>query len=725
MEPSQPTTTTPKIGQSFVEYIRTNRQNVGIVLATLAVLFLGFTVFLAIKGFRSTPGPEKTPDKSLKENPLDPQDKPELPRTADVPGRGQYHLGWIGCLLAFLITAAWGSWLMAGPSPPTEGEQRTEARYLILGVGGLLGAVLIFVGIVYFYLWSESLSAWLSKGDVSQSMWVIIPIMMIALGAGLVVMAAQPARAEERNNTLLRQLVYGSNLALTVLLLLVVLVVANVLFAIRVPNELDTTSSGFYSISDETRNLLQRLDPPVTAYAVLPDDIAGRHIEDMRQLLVTCEAASNGKFKVKFLGTVANRREVADLQGRYPQLDLILADRMMGQAGAIVLTTGADEKRHVVIPVRELFTQRGLGFAGESRLAKELTLLADNQTKPVIYFTQSNGELSIMPGEQAPDDEKAERLRLYLEKNYLDVRPLTFKPTNPSVPEDAAVVVVAGPKVPFSEPAVAALRKYMTTPQGPDGKKGKLLVLAGAVPGPGGKGVMKTGLEGLLAELNVRLGDKFVYAVPRRQTDELRVPWVRFSPIALANRQPIAVAIQSAQSSLPMPEAREVSPPQLAANQALKPAVLLVAPDVTWLEDDPLPLKQEDLENYLRNLFRNDDLMATREMGKNRPFAVTVSEGTTARLAVYGSSLLVSDLAARDHPPESAPITFDLVGVTVDWLRERPSVAAVNIKDKQYQVYEFPLTSSVDDIRLLYLPLALGLLVIVGLGVGVWLIRRK
>jgi hypothetical protein len=720
MEPSQPTAPTPNIGQPLVEYTRTNRQTVGIVLATLAVLFLGFTVFLAIKGFRSQPAPEKSPDKPLVED----QDKPELPRTADTAGRGQYHLGWIGCLLAFLVTAAWGSWLLASPSPTTDAEQRTEARCLILGVGGLLGAILIFVGIVYFYLWSDSLTAWLSKGDTSQAQWVLIPIMMIALGAGLVVIAAQPARAEERNNTLIRQLVYGSNLALTVLLLLVVLAVANVVFAMRVPNELDTTTSGFYSISDETRNMLQRLDPPVTAYAVVPDDVSGRIIEDVRQLLISCEAASNGKFKSKFLSTIANRREVADLQGRYPQLDLTLSDRRMGRAGAIVLTTGPDEKRHAVIPVLELINQQGMGFAGESRLFKELTLLADNQVKPVIYFTQSNGELSIMPGEQLPDDEKAERLRLYLEKNYLDIRPLTFQPNNPSVPDDASMVVIAGPKVPFTEPVVAALRKYMTTPRGPDGKKGKLIVLAGIVPGPGRKGVMKTGLEGLLTELSVGLGDKFVYTVPTEPDRMELVPLAVFSPRARAAKHPIVMAIQNAASVFPLPMAREVAP--LNTNASLRPTVLMVSVETTWLEEDPLALRPKEFSNYILDLARNDALRTAREwVDRGRPFAVTVSEGTTARLAVYGCSLFVSDAAARDHPPESSPITFDLVGVTVDWLRERPSVAAVAIKDKQYQVYEFPATSSVDDIRLLYLPLALGLLVIVGLGVGVWVIRRK
>ncbi len=85
----------------------------------------------------------------------------------------------------------------------------------------------------------------------------------------------------------------------------------------------------------------------------------------------------------------------------------------------------------------------------------------------------------------------------------------------------------------------------------------------------------------------------------------------------------------------------------------------------------------------------------------------------------------MSDYIARRHPPDSAPITFDLIGVTVDWLRDRPPVAAVGIEAKKYQEYRFPEPAGVDTTRLLYLPLTLGLLAVVGLGAGVWVIRRK
>ena len=176
------------------------------------------------------------------------------------------------------------------------------------------------------------------------------------------------------------------------------------------------------------------------------------------------------------------------------------------------------------------------------------------------------GELNIIPEDQAPEEQKGARLRAYLEKNYLDVRPLPFPLDNPTVPDDAAVVVVADPRVPFSEAAVGALRKYLNTPRAADGKKGKLIVLASAFPGPDGKGVMKTGLEGLLGEMNVRVGDKFVYSQPTQQHPAEWISLAGFARSSASN--PITIAIVKATNMMPFLRPREIAP--LTANPSLQ-----------------------------------------------------------------------------------------------------------------------------------------------------------
>jgi hypothetical protein len=716
MEPTPPTPQPAAPGQTLVEYVRTNRQNAAIGLAALAVLFLAATVFLAIRGFRTPPAPEAPAAAA----PSDPDEPPELPKTPQTPAQiqNQYHLGWIGSLMAFLVVATAAAWLLAGPPPADEAKQRTEVRVLLLAVGGLLGVILVFHGLLFFYLWRDSLTSWLSRGDVRESKWALIPMLMMVLGTGLVFLAVQPARAEERNNLRLRRVVYGSNLGMTVVLLLIVLVVGNVVFAMRLPNQLDTTASGFYSLSPQTQELVKRLQPGVTIHAVLPD--AGRPIDDVRQLLTACEDASAGRLKVRFINPTSNKTALADLIGRYPKVDTTLNDRLTGGWGALVLALEPNGQPSKVIPVQSLFDRQTGRLVGEGLLFRELTLLADNQTKPVVYFTQSNGELSIDPATQKPH-ESAARLRSYLEKLYLDVRPLELGGAKPAVPGDAAVVIVAGPTQPFREPAIDALRAYLNTPRGEKKEKGKLIVLAGVIPGPDGQGMEKTGLEGLLGELNVRTGDRYVYRIVEDPTHNPLILRAAFVSSGRGPAHPIVANIARAVERIEMFLSREVLP--TGTNPALQASVLLASTDPTWLEENAI---RSQFFAAQKAILQQDALQVAKQfIPRGRPLGVTVVEGTTPRAAVYGSSRFVSDEEAEDLPPDTPPDSFSLIGETVGWLREAPSAVAVDIKAKQYEEYKFPEASAVSATRLVYLPLLLGLLTVVGLGVGVWVARRK
>ena len=104
---------------------------------------------------------------------------------------------------------------------------------------------------------------------------------------------------------------------------------------------------------------------------------------------------------------------------------------------------------------------------------------------------------------------------------------------------------------------------------------------------------------------------------------------------------------------------------------------------------------------------------------------MTVSEKGTARAVVFGNSFFVSDDAVRQSRSASAPLSFDLIGVSIDWLRDKPSIAVAGIESKKYSEYRFPQPAGVDTMRILYLPLGLAFLTVLGLGAGVWVIRRR
>jgi hypothetical protein len=264
-------------------------------------------------------------------------------------------------------------------------------------------------------------------------------------------------------------------------------------------------------------------------------------------------------------------------------------------------------------------------------------------------------------------------------------------------------------------------------PTRPGAKKGKLIVLAGATPGPNDKGVVKTGLEGLLAEFNVRLGDKFIYAIPTEQSPDFRVSLAAFTQNAADN--PINQTLGTPGRAFRFPYAREAAPVQGGNPQYKADALLVTVNRYTWLEDDIVTNR----EQAIREVIETEAVAVRKQFSRNpRPVAVVVSEsggsphggpGGAGRLLVIGNAVVFSDRATSGSANRT-PITFDMIGVGIDWLRDRPPLATT-VENKAYKEYQPPEPAAVDTTRLLYLPLGLGMLLIVGLGAGVWVIRRK
>ena len=693
-----------------VEFIRRDRSTAGFILLGLSAVLLAlcaWTVYKAARPAAASADVEKKADDpfTLDAAPLKPKD----------PARDDYIVGGILAAGGFLVLAGAGAWLLVSVSPPREAQQRAAARALILAVGGLLGALLILAGAAYFYRWSGALDDWLEKGKVKEARFVLFPLLMAVGGAALMFLSAQPARAEERNNSTLRKLVYGANMGLSVLLLFVALVLVNLFLGPRLPNRLDTTAAGFYSLSSGTKEFLGRLSEPVTAYAIMPEG-GDRTEDDIRRLLDGVRDASGGKFQVRSVSPVANKSERRALAAKYPVLET--------NDYGVLLTVGEDEKRHSFIredefvrrdPAATRGAEASRSFVGESRLMREMLFLSESEKKAVVYFTQSAGELSLEPaGDEGNPAASATRLKAYLERNYLEVKPLKFDPAAPKVPDDAAVVVVAEPQAPLSEGHVAALRTYMTEPRG--GKKGKLIVLASARFGPKDK-VLATGLEALLAEFSVRLGDSVVVGEEVRELEPL-LQVVLFNPSVVRARHPVAVALGEKASFL-APNWRPVAP--IPGGAAFRPQVLLMTLPgrSTWLEDE----RPRDMNRIINGLNSSPAARAAKQFTDGpRPVAVVVAEGEFGRAAVFGNGLLMSDAASGGGRGESDPITFDLVGGTIDWLRDRPALA-IGVESKKYKTFSLP--PSADATRGLWFPLLFSLLIVTGLGASVWMVRRR
>ena len=94
--------------------------------------------------------------------------------------------------------------------------------------------------------------------------------------------------------------------------------------------------------------------------------------------------------------------------------------------------------------------------------------------------TRTPDRPTLLRGARLLDVDKGE----YVEPGVLLVEGERIVDVTPAkVPDDASVVVIADPTATLPANGVEAIRKYMSEPR-PDGKKGKLVVLAGMQPGP-------------------------------------------------------------------------------------------------------------------------------------------------------------------------------------------------------------------------------------------------
>lgn len=706
------------------DFVAANRNPVAIALVALGVLFLGGGVYSFAQAVRSQ-SPAPSPATEGAEKPAEP-----VVGLAN-PHRTEYLSGGVLGVMAGLVGVSLGAWVLARLPRTTEAERRTEARAVMLAAGGLLGLVLMLGGFWFFFLWFGSLTAWLDEGKRAEAKWVLFPLLVFLVGAGLAFVGAQPARAEERNNPNLRRLVYGANFGLTVLLLALLLLVGNVFAALRVPNKLDATSSGFYTLAEPTKEFIATLDKPVTAYSIAweTSDERDRFLQDVRSLLTAMQEVNPAKFRVRYLSPGLNREEINRLSTKHPILDKDARDSL-----GILLVVGEDESRAGFVKSDDMFTREGMGrggaaplvFQGEAKLVKELLTLTDSGSKPIVYFTQSSGELLIDP--QADEGGKARRtardLKAGLEGADAEVRALPAGLTDKTVPADADIVVVADPTQPLPAHQVEALRQFMSAPRA-NGKKGKLIVLAGAHADRDGK-IIPTGLEGLLAGFGVQLGDSFVYRDPRLEIvgvpDSPSVQLGVVTEAAVNAKNPMALVVASYRGGLPFADVRTVTADAAAPGGPFRAERFLATPSriPTWLE----PTQQANPEAAFRQILEADDPNAVaakkQYSSASRSLAVTVSEGETPRAVVIGTGEFFSDETTRQLRGGLKP-QAEFLAAGVSWLRDRPAAAV--IANKTYGT--FTPNADPSSVRLLFLPVGALLLTIVVLGVGVWVSRQK
>lgn len=249
--------------------------------------------------------------------------------------------------------------------------------------------------------------------------------LQISIGVLVLGLAAFVILDPEKVRLLLtgRQAKYGSNaLLLTIAALGIVIAVNFIVF--NNSYRWDLTEDKTNTLTDQTLDTLSSLPEPVTAQAFYstryPTTTAAK-------LLDSYKFYSKGKFTYEFIDPEAN--------------PLAAQTANVTRDGTIVLTMGSQSEQ--------------ITYADEQSLTGALVRLI-NPGKRSVYFLTGHGEY-----DPAGTDEfsYSQAVTTLTAKNYV-INTINLLST-PSIPEDAKVIVIAGPRKPISQSEMDLIKVFM------------------------------------------------------------------------------------------------------------------------------------------------------------------------------------------------------------------------------------------------------------------------
>ena len=264
--------------------------------------------------------------------------------------------------------------------------------------------------------------------------WARLRWPLIIAGLVLVAVSVLPRLRDPRPALATRTARYGLNTLVFVLLLLGVITVVEAL-SFRHNARVDLTESRRYSLSPQTIQMLKGLKTKVSAVAFYRADQPGKRL--IEDLFKQYARVAGDNFVWKSVD---------------PDKDPALARGF-----------GIENYGTTVLEAKGR-TEKVQDADQEEKLTNALVKVT-REGKRVLYVVQGHGEADLASTERAGFSEA----KSALEKANYDVKPLPLARQG-KIPEDAAVVIVPGPRSDLFPPEVDALDGYL-------GKGGKLLAM--------------------------------------------------------------------------------------------------------------------------------------------------------------------------------------------------------------------------------------------------------
>jgi ABC-type uncharacterized transport system involved in gliding motility auxiliary subunit len=523
----------------------------------------------------------------------------------------------------------------------------------ILSLIGWLGTAMVFVAVAirFGYPAKEQWAYYLAWGG-------LVCVLAYTLGQW-----REIAKLFER-----RQARYGTLMGVSILVVLGILVAINYIGS-KQNKRWDLTANKQFSLSDQSRNVVAKLDSPMQVQVFAQEPQFPRYQERIKEYEYASSKISTEYIDPEKKPSVAKQNNI---------------DRMP----TIVFNYKGRSER--------------VNAEGEQDLTNAIIKVVSGQQRKV-YFTQGHGEKDTTSSEGAGYNIIATALG---RENY-SVDKLTIAQQG-SVPDDASVVVVAGPKTDFFAPEMEALKKYLD-------KQGKLLLELD--PPDKLDSPPLTNLIALAHDWGIQAGNNVVVDVSgmgRMIGTDASVPVVAppYPSHAIAQRLSLLTAF---------PLAREASPVSGGVNGHVAQTFLETGPR-SWAETD------------LKSLMTTGAVSLDEAKGDKKgpvPLGSAVSAAAApaappkpgepdapkpeTRVAVIGDS----DFAANGTL--GVPGNRDLFMNTIGWLSQQDNLISIRPKDADDRRITLTATqeSNIFWLSLLIIP---GF--VFGAGVMTWWKRR-
>ncbi len=492
-------------------------------------------------------------------------------------------------------------------------------------------------------------------------------------------------RTVELSTTLLNAALFGG-----------ILIVVNVIAYRYGGKAIDMTHEGAYTLESLTVTQLKSLKTPVTFTTFFGRSaVASQEFDRVQQLLELYKTANPDRVRLEHINPFQDLGRYEALVKKVPEIEI-------AQGGGVIVEYGDGEAaERIVVRNADLFERPRAArfdpsaerfetvFKGEDALTSALIRLREGK-KPRIVFLTGHGE--------GPLDDLSNSPGLGIWKARLigtGFEVLSLNLLTQDIPEDAALVVVVGPKTPYKPDEITRLKAYSD-------QKSPLLMLLGDTE--------ETGLETYLKDFGVDLGKGIVL----EPLQNYRNPQVVVVPITGQSHELLEslnnqVVLMARPAPLTLAGTGRDSKEQTIAATSVVTTALLKTTAQAWSEPD-LSVKRPQ-----RDPKSPTGPFTVGVVANDRPAKGESAPGKP-RLVLF-SSRYMGDNGMVQVPTAN----LDLLMNSVNWLRGRPDLKG--IAPRTHQALALTADPAMRA-RLIMVPTVMAVLLIVTLGLSTYFLRR-